>query len=109
MEELFLSSTSFREQCYRVLRHERDPLVPFEMIARLFSGVSLTMDDDRVIRSNVMPHTVRHLLEPVIPEEMLGLAREDEEEPNVQEYSLRMSGRLVKMERLRRLSPVLGS
>jgi hypothetical protein len=47
------------------------------------------MDDDHVIRSSVTRQTARCLLEPVIREELLGLA---EEEPNVQKSILRMSG-----------------
>jgi hypothetical protein len=95
MDELVLASTSFPEQCHHtlhVLGHERDPPVPFEMIARLFSvdrnpGVSLIMGDHHVIRSNVTPRTARCLLKPVTRDKLLGLAEEDEDEQelNVQE------------------------
>jgi hypothetical protein len=60
------------------------------------AGVGLIMDDDGVIRSNVTPHIVPCLVEPVIREELLGLAEKEKEDEalNVQEYILRMSGRL---------------
>jgi BarA-like signal transduction histidine kinase len=56
--------------------------------------VSLILDDDRVIRSNITPHIAHCLLKPVIREELLDLTAEEErqEEANVQKYILRMSG-----------------
>jgi hypothetical protein len=64
------------------------------------AGVSLIMDEDRVIRDNVTAQTARFLLENVIREELLGLAEEEEndEELNVHEYILRIFGRLAEEE-----------
>jgi hypothetical protein len=72
-------------------------VIPYNLVAGLRNaGVSLIMDDNRVIRSKGMPDTARCLLEPVIREELLGLAEEEEEEEesNLQEYIMRISGRL---------------
>jgi hypothetical protein len=70
-------------------------VIPYNVAAGFRNaGVSLIMDDNRVIWSEGSPHTAICLFEPVIRGELLGLVEEEEDEPNVQEYIMRMSGPL---------------
>jgi hypothetical protein len=119
MDELFLSSTFLRKQCYHaccvmsaIPRSRSRQSQDYTVVAGFRdAGVSLIMDNDRAMRSNVTPHTGRCLLEPVSREEPLGLAEEEEdgEELNIQEYILRCPGDPVKREGLRRPSRVQGN
>jgi hypothetical protein len=58
--------------------------VPYDVVAGFRNaGVSLIMEDDSIIRSNVASHAARCLLESVIWEDLLGLAEQEEKETNV--------------------------
>jgi hypothetical protein len=87
--------------------------LPKNIVAGLRSaGVSLIRNEDRTIRCNVTAHTARSLLGLPFQQGLLDLLgdEEEDEEPDIDEHMLRLSGRLSDQgqdERDRRRVPSL--